>query len=81
MVEMSTSDAVASCVANFKAGYYRRGLEVLVNNSVAARRALLQVHAAIVKEEVRCHNLSRLCLVWLLYFEMKMKSVVGKSYQ
>ena len=81
MDEMSTSDAVARCVANFKAGYYRRGLEVLVNNSVAARRALLQVHAAIVKKEVRCHNLSKLCIVWLFYFEMKMKSVVGKSYQ
>ena len=49
---LSSKDAVSRCTEYFRAGYYRRGLEVLVNNSIAARRALNQVHATIVKKEV-----------------------------
>ena len=49
---LSSKDAVSRCTEYFRARYYRRGLEVLVNNSIAARRALIQVHATIVKKEV-----------------------------
>ena len=50
--EISPQDAISKCTTYFRAGMYRKGLQVLVNNSCAARRALIRVNGALVKKEV-----------------------------
>ena len=50
--EMTTGAAVKMAIPYLRKSYFKKALRILVKNSCAARRALIEVHGDILKEEV-----------------------------